>query len=150
MMRHLDIDLHIYSRDIAIEDSFAIAAAMARNPDVLELKCINGLHTEEHCVAWHVLYRADNGKVWQIDIIHIEEGTPYDGYFERFADRVREIITPEQRDTILRLKYETPEGKDWHGMEYYEAVISAGITTIEDLDSWISMRRQQPSYYWMP
>ncbi len=150
LMKHQDIDLHVYSAGITIEGSFAVAAAMARNPDVLELKCINGLHTDEHCVAWHVLYRATDGSVWQIDIIHIEEGTRYDGYFEKFADRIKEIMTPEERDTILRLKWESPEESDWHGVEYYEAVISGGVRTIEAMSRWVTIHREQPPYYWMP
>lgn len=49
---HKDIDLHVYSKDITEESSFAIAAQIAKLPNVLEIKCINGLHTDEHCIAW--------------------------------------------------------------------------------------------------
>lgn len=146
---HRDIDLHVYSRGITEESSFAIAAGMARNPDVTEIKCINGLHTEERCVAWHALYSKD-GETWQFDIIHIEEGTQYDGYFERMADRIAEVMTPQQRDTILRLKFETPAGRDYHGVEYYEAVIADGVATLAELDAWVAARRKKAPYYWMP
>lgn len=50
---HRDIDLHVYSTDISASSSFAVAAEMSRNPKVTEIKCINGLHTDEHCMAWH-------------------------------------------------------------------------------------------------
>ena len=39
-------------------------------------------------------YRDDEDTIWQIDIIHIEEGSRYDGYFERMADRIGEIVSP--------------------------------------------------------
>ena len=52
---HRDIDLHVYSKGITVEGSFAIAAQVARLPGVTEIRCINGLHTDEHCVAWHIL-----------------------------------------------------------------------------------------------
>ena len=58
-------------------------AQIAKLPDVTEIKCINGLHTEEHCMAWHILYRYED-EIWQFDVIHIEEGTEYDGYFEKW------------------------------------------------------------------
>lgn len=107
---HRDIDFHVYSKNITEETSFAIAAKIARLPGVKEIKCINGLHTDEHCVAWHILYDFD-GETWQFDVIHIEEGTTFDGYFERMADRIVEVMTDEQRATILRLKFATRPAK---------------------------------------
>lgn len=150
LMTHRDIDLHVYSKCITEASSFAIAAKMAVDPRISEIKCINGLHTDEHCMAWHVTFRADDGELWQFDIIHIEEDSQYDGFFERMAERIVETMTPQQRETILRLKYETPVGCDYHGVEYYEAVIADGISTIEDLHTWITTHRQQPPHYWIP
>lgn len=147
---HRDIDLHVYSSGITTDSSFAIVAKIAENPNITEIRCINGLHTDEHCIAWHILYKSDSGEIWQFDIIHIEMGTEYDGYFENMADRIVEIMTPEQRETILRLKFETPGGKDYHGVEYYEAVIKDGIRTLEDFESWVIDHRKKPPYYWIP
>lgn len=147
---HRDIDLHVYSSGITTESSFAIAAKMAANPKVTEIRCINGLHTDEHCIAWHAFYKADTGEIWQFDIIHIEEGTEYDGYFERMADRIIEVMTPEHRDTILRLKFETPEGRDYHGVEYYEAVIADGIAEMTAFENWVTEHRNKAPYYWIP
>lgn len=149
LAKHRDIDLHVYSKDITEESSFAIAARMAANPHVTEIRCINGLHTDEHCVAWHVSYMSGD-ELWQFDIIHIEEGSEYDGFFERMADRICEVMTPEQKETILRLKFETPAEYDFHGVEYYEAVIADGVTTIETLKEWVERRRSKPAYYWIP
>lgn len=147
---HRDIDLHVYSKGITTESSFAIVAKISAIPAVTEIKCINGLATEERCIAWHVAYRAEDEEIWQFDIIHIEEGTRYDGYFERMADRICEVMTEEQRHTVLRLKFETPPGCDFHGVDYYEAVISAGVTTLEELGTWVATRRQSPPHYWIP
>lgn len=150
LVSHRDIDLHVYSKDITEESSFAIAAKVARNPRIVEIKCINGLHTDEHCVAWHFLYKSDDGAEWQFDVIHIEEGSCYDGYFERMADRITAVITPEERDSVLRLKYETPETEIIHGVEYYEAVIADGVRTMPELQSWLKEHRKKPQYYWIP
>lgn len=147
---HRDIDLHVYSSGITEESSFAIAARIAHNPNVTEIKCINGLHTDEHCMAWHMFYKAANEKIWQFDIIHIEEGTEYDGYFERMADKIVEVMTPGQRDIILRLKFETPQGRDYHGVEYYEAVIADGIREMFDFEKWVGEHRKKKPYYWIP
>ena len=150
LVSHRDIDLHVYSSGITTESSFAIAAKIAQNPRVAEIRCINGLHTDEQCIAWHVSYKDGEGAIWQFDVIHIEEGTEYDGYFERMADRIIEIMTPDQRDTILRLKFETADGKDYHGVEYYEAVIADGIRDMSDFENWIINHRKKSPYYWIP
>lgn len=147
---HRDIDLHVYSSGITAVSSFAIAANIAKNPKVTEIRCINGLHTDERCMAWHVFYKSADDALWQFDIIQIEEGTKYDGYFEGMADRIMEIMTPEQKDTILRLKFETPENKDYHGVEYYEAVIADGVKTMQEFDSWVTEHRKKNPYYWIP
>lgn len=149
LARHRDIDLHVYSKGITEEISFKIASGIAKIPEVAEIKCINGLHTEEHCMAWHVFYKHE-GEIWQFDIIHIEEGSAFDGFFERMADRIVEVMTPMNKETILRLKFGTPMDKDYHGVEYYEAVIADGITTMKDFEAWVTEHRKRPKYYWIP
>lgn len=146
---HRDIDLHVYSKGITEESSFAIAAQLAKCPEVKEIKCINGLHTDEHCIAWHISYEYE-GEIWKFDIIHIEEGSRYDGYFEKMAERIEEVLTPLKKETILRLKFETPVDKDYHGVEYYEAVIADGISSMEDFEIWVKDHRKKPTYYWIP
>lgn len=146
---HRDIDMHVYSCGITEGSSFAIAARMAADPCVTEIKCINGLHTDERCMAWHVQYLCD-GEMWKFDIIHIEEGSLYDGYFERMADRIVEVMTPAQRHTILELKFAAPEGSDIRGVEFYEAVIADGVDSAEALDCWLGSHRAKEPYYWIP
>lgn len=150
MAKHRDIDLHVYSPEVTEQSSFAIMARIAADTRVKGIKCINGLTTEEHCIAWHVSFEAEPGEIWQFDIIHIVAGTCYDGFFERMAQRIAENATTEQKETILRLKFETPEGEEIHGVEYYEAVMACGVTTLEELRRWITERRAGEFYYWMP
>lgn len=146
---HRDIDLHVYSQGITTESSFGIASKIANNPCITEIKCINGLHTDEHCLAWHFYYKHE-GEIWQVDVIHIEEGSHYDGFFENMADRIVDVMTETERDTILRLKFETPAETDYHGVEYYEAVIADGVRSMSEFENWIEQHRKKPMYYWIP
>ncbi|MDE6812177.1 MAG: phosphoglycerate mutase family protein [Muribaculaceae bacterium] len=146
---HKDIDLHVYSKGITEESSFAIASQIIKSPEIMEVRCINGLHTDECCMAWHFIYKYEE-ELWQIDVIHIEEGTRYDGYFERMADRIKETMTPEQKDIILNLKFRTPRDRDYHGVEYYEAVIADGIRDLQGFENWVVEHRKKPMYYWIP
>lgn len=150
LVKHLDIDLHVYSSGITEEKSFAIVAKLAKNPRFKEIRCINGLKTDEHCIAWHLTYEDTDGRLWQLDIIHIESGTRYDGFFETMADRIKATLTDEQRDAILRLKHETPDDETIHGVEYYQAVIEDGISTLDELRRWVNVNRNPGGCYWMP
>jgi len=150
LANHKDIDLHVYSRGITEEGSFAIAAKIARNPNVAEIRCINGLNTDEKCISWHIFYRSDDNEIYKFDIIHIEEHSQYDGFFENMADRIVAVMTDEQRETILSLKFQTPENINIHGVEYYEAVIADNITTLEELKLWVGEHRRKEPYYWIP
>lgn len=150
LVKHLDIDLHVYSSGITEESSFAIVSQIAKDPRVKDIKCINGLHTDEHCIAWHISYEDTDSRIWQIDIIHIESGTRYDGYFEEMADRINRRLSDAQRDTIMRLKYETPDGEEIHGVEYYQAVMEADVLTLRELRAWITANRNPDGIYWMP
>lgn len=150
LVKHLDIDIHIYSRNITEERSFEIISRLSKNPRIKGIRCINGLFTDEHCMAWHLQYEDKSRRLWQIDIIHIEEGSHYDGFFERMAERICKRLSTGQRDAILRLKYETPEGEEIHGVEYYQAVMEYGVRTMDELRRWVAEHRNPEGIYWIP
>ncbi len=59
-------------------------------------------------------------------------------------------MTDQQKDTILRLKFEAPSGNDFHGVEFYEAVIADGITDMKGFEQWVEAHRKKAPYYWIP
>ena len=109
LMKHRDIDFHIYSSPLRLEESFAAMAQLAADPAVGRIECRNLLATDEACVEWHATYRDRDGDEWQLDMIHIVRGSRYDGYFEHVADRIAAALTPVTRRAILQLKYDTPD-----------------------------------------
>ena len=113
--------------------------------DIIVLACY-----PEACIEWHAWYQNEENELWQMDMIHIREGSRYDGYFEKVAQRISEIMTDEIRETILRLKYETPETEKIIGVEYYQAVIRDGVRDYSGFKEW---RKQHPVtgvVEWMP
>ncbi|MDY5394922.1 MAG: hypothetical protein SPG38_06060, partial [Desulfovibrio sp.] len=54
------------------------------------------------------------------------------------------------RDTILRLKYETPENEGIHGVEYYQAVLEGGVRTLDELHRWRAAHPLDGVNLWMP
>ena len=150
LMKHLDIDLHLYSDPVSLADDFRIIARLAQNPRVKRIEYANLLDTEEACLEWHLHYEDPLNQMWQIDMIHILKGSRYDGYFEQMADRIVTALIDETRHTILQLKYETPESEKIMGIEYYQAVLRDGVKNYAEFETW---RRQHPVtgiVTWMP
>ena len=76
------------------------------------------------------------------DTIQILKGSAYDGFFENVAQRIKAVLTPEMRRTILELKYLTPEEEHIMGIEYYQAVIADGVRNYPDFLEW---RKKHPA-----
>lgn len=151
LMKHLDIDLHIYSpAPLHIGDSFAALSHIAQNPGVRKIEYANLLDAEDNCLEWHVQYAAQDGRPWQIDMIHLPEGSPWEGYFERVADRIATVLTPETREAILRLKYETPDGEKIPGIVYYRAVLADGVRSYAEFTAWLREHPVEGIVEWMP
>lgn len=135
LMKHRDIDFHIYTDTLETAESFKAIAAICADPHISHLEYRNLAATEEACLEWHVIFNLD-GKDWQIDMIQIRRGSQFDGWFEHVAERIRSVLTPETRRAILELKYLTPESEHIMGIEYYQAVIADGVRTYEELKAW--------------
>lgn len=150
LMKHRDIDFHIYSSPMNLSDSFRAMAMLAENPSVRKIEYTNLLDTEEACIEWHAWYQDREGELWQIDMIHIREGSRYDGYFEKVAERISAVLTDEMRRAILHLKYETPEDEKIMGIEYYQAVIRDGVRSCSDFEEWRMQHPVTGVVEWMP
>lgn len=134
--KHPDIDFHTYTPELDIRQSFAVMAQIAQNPQARRIEFVNLADTEECCFEWHIWFDDNNGTLWQIDIIQIKRGTKYDGYFEKQAEEIKAAMSEEMRQTIIRLKFETPDNFKIAGIEYYKAVIQDGITIFDDFLKW--------------
>ncbi|KLI25655.1 hypothetical protein A9X77_12510 [Brachyspira hyodysenteriae] len=139
LMKNMDIDFHVYSSTLNIEKSFSAISKIASNNKIQKVTYSNLIETDEHCIEWHLFYQGndiDNNEIWQIDIIHILEGSYYDGYFEKVADDIMSMLSEEKRNIILKLKYETPDNIKIIGIEYYKAVLKYDIKTFDEFIKW--------------
>lgn len=150
LMKHRDIDFHIYSSLLNISDNFRAMAMLAENPSVQKIEYTNLLNTEEACIEWHAWYQDGEGELWQIDMIHIQKGSRYDGYFEKVAERISAVLTDEMKRTVLRLKYETQDDEKIMGIEYYQAVIKDGIKSYSEFEQWRRLHPVTGVIEWMP
>ena len=150
LMKHRDIDFHIYTSPLDLSASFRAMAELAENTSIKRIEYTNLLHTAEACIEWHAWYQDMEGELWQMDMIHIQEGSRYDGYFERVAERISAVLTDEMRLAILKLKYETPETEKIMGVEYYQAVIQDGVRSYPEFEEWRRLHPAVGVVEWMP
>ena len=150
LMKHRDIDFHIYTSPLDLSASFRAMAELAENTSVKRIEYTNLLHTAEACIEWHAWYQDMEGELWQMDMIHIQEGSRYDGYFERVAERISAVLTDEMRLAILKLRYETPDTEKIMGVEYYQAVIQDGVRSYPEFEEWRRLHPAVGVVEWMP
>lgn len=147
---HHDIDFHIYSSPLQVADSFRAMAALAENPRIRKIEYTNLAATEEACLEWHAWYEDAPGECWKLDMIHIRKGSRYDGYFEKVAEQISAVLTDEQKEAILRLKYQTPATEELMGIVYYQAVIRDGVRTYAEFETWKKQHPVTGIIEWMP
>lgn len=150
LMKSRDIDLHIYTGQLDISESFSVMQELAERLSLKEIQYKNLIHTEEECIEWHALYEDQELHTWKFDLIHIRKGSKYDGVVEKVTDTIAKLLTPGLRETILRIKYEVPDGIMIPGIEIYHAVFTGGVRSYEELERW---RREHPlthSLDWLP
>ena len=150
LMKHRDIDFHIYTSPLDLSASFRAMAELGENTSIKKIEYTNLLHTAEACIEWHAWYQDMEGELWQMDMIHIQEGSRYDGYFERVAERISAVLTDEMRLAILKLKYETPDTEKIMGVEYYQAVIQDGVRSYPEFEEWRRLHPAVGVVEWVP
>ena len=151
LMNHLDIDFHTYSETMSIEKSFRAIAMISKHPKITELFYRNLLGNEDRCLEWHLTYEENAGRTWTIDIIHMENESPYAGMVERVTDRINAVLTEQKRKTILTIKWQCRQcAEKIPGMEIYQAVLDDGIATFEEFISWRTGRSSSGISLWEP
>ena len=150
MMKHRDIDFHVYTPVLDVFQSYRAMGTVAAHPRIKRVEFVNLAHTDEACLEWHAWYEDADAAQWQFDVIHILKGSRYDGYFERMAIRILSALTDETRHAILRLKYETPEDAHVMGVEYYKAVLCDGVRSYDEFCRWRESHPVDGIMEWMP
>ena len=149
LMKHRDIDFHIYTGELNVSESFKVIEKLCANPAVTRMEYRNLADTEEACLEFHIWFMLENEE-WQLDMIQILKGSQFDGYFENVAARIKAVLTPETRRTILELKYHTPDDEHIMGIEYYQAVIADNVKTYPEFIQWRSEHPVTGIVTWCP
>ncbi|MFH1135032.1 MAG: nucleotidyltransferase domain-containing protein [Pseudomonadota bacterium] len=150
LLKRRDIDFHIYTNPFSLADSFSAMARLAENSRITAINYANLLEAEDKCLEWHAFYEDGSGDSWQIDLIHILNGSRYAGYFEDVAERISQVLTPETRAAILRIKNAVPDDKKVMGIRIYQAVIAAGVRDEKAFWEWDEKNPARGIVDWRP
>ncbi len=150
LAKNRDIDLHIYSDQLSIVESFSVMQRLAEDLSLIEIQYKNLIDTEEECIEWHALYRDEDANCWKLDMIHIRKNSKYDGVVERVTTAIMEHLTPEIRRTILQIKFDIPDEVMIPGIEIYHAVFEGGVRNYDELQQWRKTNPLTNSLDWLP
>lgn len=150
LVKHRDIDFHIYTECLNVAVSFSAMTKLAQHPRIKRIEYGNLIDTVEKWIEWHAWYEDDGKNLWQLDLIHIEKGSTYDGYFERVVERISALLTEQTRQAILQLKYQTPDAEKIMGIVYYQAVIQGGVRSYAEFTAWMKNNPTDGLIEWMP
>ena len=150
LMKHLDIDFHVYTPQLKLSDSFYAIEKIAEHSGIQKIEYANLLTDRDACLEWHLYYNDKTGNTWQIDMMHIVKGSYFDGFFENIAAQINRKATQQQKETILRLKYETPDHEKIAGIEYCRAVLQDGISTYPEFIKWREKNVFNGIWEWQP
>ena len=150
LMKNKDIDMHIYTDRLSIQESFSVIQELAARLNLKEIQYKNLIETEEECIEWHVLYEDSERNIWKFDMIHLRKGSKYDGTVERVTNAIIERLTPEIRNTILKIKYDIPDHIMIPGIEIYHAVFTGKVKNYQELEQWRRAHPLTDSLEWLP
>lgn len=150
MLNRRDIDLHLYTAEPMVEKSFSFMKELAKDGRVKDIRYKNLLDTKEECIEWHLWFEDKKKSIWKMDIIHIREGSFYDGFFEKVTDKIIEKLTPETKQAILQIKYKLGEKSDVPGIQICHAVLEHGIRNCTDFIRWERENPLNNVLEWMP
>ena len=145
MMKHRDIDLHIYTDHLDEAETRKALAPILASGRTVGLDFLDHADTEEHCFEWHLRQQDETGEIWKIDMIQILAGTKYDGLIEDTTEAVIDALTSSLRRRILTLKDQCPDDLNICGLEYYKAVIADGVESWSQFMTW---RENNPPEAW--
>lgn len=150
LLIHKDVDIHVYTDAVSIQDSFSVMGDLAQRMNLIDIQYKNGLETEEECLEWHSLFEDKNKAIWKLDLIHIRKGSKYDGVVEKVTETIKNKLTPEIRETILRIKYDMPKDAIIPGIEVYHGVFTGNVKSYDELLAWRKNNPLTDSLDWMP
>lgn len=150
LLVHKDIDIHVYTEKVSIEESFGVMGRLAARLNILQIQYADLIETEEECIEWHSFFEDKNGERWKLDLIHIRKGSRFDGVVEKAAEVISNKLTPEIREAILQIKYDMPQDALIPGIEVYHAVFEGRVKTYKELLSWRKTNPLANSLEWLP
>lgn len=143
-----DLDLHVYTDTPDPQAGFEAMGRIAAVPGVKNITYTNLLAKPDACCEWHASYTDPQGQDWTLDIIHMARGSRYDGYFEKQAAAVKNLLTEQTRRAILEIKKAQAGQAHISGIWIYAAVLRDGVRTPQEFATWYAKQDTNQILHW--
>ena len=146
-----DIDMEIYCDVSRIDDGFTVLRDCALHPNVRKARFGNYLEEVDKGLYWRLIYRADEGADWKIDMWSLPHDHP-GPCAAHLVKPLREALTPETRRAILELKALMQAGSipRYPSIDIYRAVIDGEVRTSTQLETWLKLYPRSFLTFWKP
>lgn len=146
-----DIDMEIYCDVPRIEDGFAVLQACALHPNVRKAHFGNHLDEVDEGLYWRLIYRANDGTEWKIDMWALRRDHP-GPCAAQLVEPLRNALTIERRRAVLELKLQMQQGSIPHhpSIDIYRAVIDGGVRMPAELEVWLKKYPRPYLTFWKP
>lgn len=140
-----DIDITVFCDTYDPERCFEALRPLVRHPRVKKLRWDNErgpLHATDWLpdgYYWGVRYWTDERIEWKLDIWVLPRNA--EAAKRKEFEAFRAALTPETRRAILRIKDAWRANPDYRSMAVYDAVLTHGARTIEDLHAHLQRRQ---------
>jgi hypothetical protein len=147
-----DIDMEVFTHGTPrIRDGFRVLAELAEHPRVTKARFRNALGSADQGLYWQLRCRDDEGDEWKVDIWTLDEDHP-GPLSTSLVEPMRAAVGVEQRTHILTLKEARIAGamRGVASIDIYRAVLDGGVTTPEELQSFLGPDYTPSLTPWLP
>ncbi len=153
LMASPNIDLETYVEKPDPRDGFDVMREIASLPGITQVSYFNYLSTEDPGLYWWFEYVDEDGVAWDFDNWLIPFSHPNAGMADAFAAAMSAKLTPEARETILKIKLTAKKSdivEKPRGIDIYKAVLRDGISTFDAFKTWLEANPAVPMETWCP
>ena len=132
-----DIDMEIFCPETKVEDGFEVLSKCALHPNVKKIRFWNALGPPHYGLYWQIRYDHE-GEEWKIDMWSVADSYSLPCGV-RLTEPMNQALTPESRETILRIKEAIFKNNDLEcfSIQIYRAVLSFNVCTFEEFLEWL-------------
>lgn len=134
-----DLDIYIHAPAITVVEFFQLGAEITRRFAAVKSYYTDSRGGNPNGLYWGIRLGDPRAGAWKLDIWALDEAS-YKAHI-LYAHQIRDLLTPEKRDLILRIKHAY-----WHTQAYrnqvtshtiYDAVLHQNVQSLDEFNGLV-------------